>query len=196
MSDFFDRLETQLRRAAAPVAEPAAPRRPRRRALAVVTGAVLLAAVPASAAMLGAFEPQEEPDDLVRTAPKALVAQGNDPEFGAWEATRSQSTDGECLGLRLVDPPGPQPGSTSEGCGSVAEPARIGGGSGAGRTAMFGYASPRARQVRIVADNHPGRTFPTHPVAASDRSFFFASLPVNAVNPRIVALDGDGREVR
>jgi hypothetical protein len=135
----------------------------------------------------------------VRTAPRGLIAQGVDPEFGEWKAFVSKSTAGDCLGLRLIDPPGIEPGSTSEGCGSTKEPARIGGGDGPPRTALFGFTSSDASQVRILADNHPGRVFITHRSSTHQQPFFFASLPVDPSelhNPRVVELDANGNAIK
>jgi hypothetical protein len=202
MTDFFDRLEDQLRasivRERAPNASPERQWSVTRRTTVIAAGVATLLAVPASAAMLGVFAPEREPDGLVRTAPRGLIAKGVDPQFGQWEAFVSESTVGDCLGLRLIDPPGIEPGSTSEGCGVTDEPARLGGGDGPARTALFGFASPEASQVRILADNHPGRVLPTHRSAESRRPFFFASLPVapnELRNPRVVELDPDGNPI-
>lgn len=202
MTDFFDRLEGELRTSMVREQQPTAKReRPwwaRRRGGLAAVGVVLLLAVPASAAVVGVFEPEREPDGLVRTAPRGLIAQGVDPEFGEWEAFVSQSTAGDCLGLRLIDPPGIEPGSTSEGCGITKEPARLGGGDGPPRTALFGFASSDATQVRIVADNHAGRVFPTYRSGERRQPFFFASLPANPSelrNLRVVELDGDGNPI-
>jgi hypothetical protein len=183
MTDFFDRLENQLRGAMHrdPRARRAG-RRVRRRLPrgALAMSAALLVAVPASAAVTGIW-PQREADGLVRTAPKIVIAKGDNPEFGPWEAFVSDSSHGACFGLRLLDPPGVEEGSTSEGCGvTPGEPARIGGGDGPPRTGVFGFVPSAATQVRITAEGQPSRIFPTfrHPAAVAG-AFFFASLPTN-----------------
>lgn len=201
MTDYFDRLEGQLRAAAARqenAARSEAPRRfPRPLRPLLVLGAALALVVPASAAVIEIFEPQREPDGLVRTAPREVIAKGQDPEFGAWEAFISESTAGPCFGVRLIDPPGVLPGSTSEGCGGTGgEPAQVGGGDGPPRTALFGFAPAEAEQVRIEADGNSGRQFPTQPVPSRRGTFFFASLPENPDDLpglRVVPLGADGK---
>lgn len=201
MSDFFDRLEGELRASITRQQQGATRERrwwARRRGALAAVGVAALVAVPASTAVVDVFEPEREPDGLVRTAPPALIATGVDPEFGKWEAFVSKSTVGDCLGLRLIDPPGIAPGSTSEGCGITDKPAQVGGGDGPPRTALFGFASPNASQVRILADNHPGRVFPTHRSAERREAFFFASLPADPSdlrNVRVVELDADGNRI-
>ena len=202
MTDFFDRLEGEFRAAIVREQRSAAkrPRRwrfTRRGALMTIAVATVLA-VPASAAVLGVFTPQRESDGLVRTAPRTDIATGVDPEFGKWEAFVSKSTVGDCFGVRLIDPPGILPEMTSEGCGTADEPGQLGGGDGPPRTALFGFASPGATQVRILADNHAGRRFPTHRLAERPRPFFFASLPANPGdlrNLRVIALDANGEPI-
>jgi hypothetical protein len=153
--------------------------------------------VPAAAAVV-VFRPEREHDGLVRTAPKSLLATGEDPLWGKWEAFASASTTGPCFGIRLIDPPGVQPGSTSEGCGVTSKPARIGGGSGAARTALFGFVPAAAELVRIEAGGQTARQFPAHPTNDPRGAFFFASLPVNPdelPGLRVIALDADGRPI-
>ena len=205
MTDYFDRVQDELRAAAvrqeAAEQERAAERPPRRfgrmsRPL-LVTLAALIVAVPAAAAVV-VFQPDDEPDGLVRTAPKGQIAAGDDPVFGRWEAFASASTAGPCFGIRLVDPPGTQPGSTSEGCGTTDQPARIGGGDGPPATGVYGFAPAAAVRVRLEADGHAAREFPTHATTDPRGDFFFASL---AENPdklpglRVIALAADGRPI-
>jgi len=205
MNDYFDRLENELRAAvvrqeADEQAESQA-RPPRRlarmsRPLAALVAA-LIVAVPAAAAVV-VFQPEDESDGLVRTAPKGQIAAGDDAEFGRWEAFASSSTAGPCFGIRLIDPPGLQPGSTAEGCGTTDEPARVGGGDGPPRTALYGFAPKAAERVRIEADGQPGSEFPTHPTNDPRGDFFFASLPEspNTLSGlRVVALGGDGQPI-
>lgn len=206
MTDYFDRLENELRGAVVRQEAGTAGRSsagPTRGRLArmsrpmLALTAALLVAVPAAAAVV-VFAPQREPDGLVRTAPKETIASGEDPEFGRWQAFTSDSSSGPCLGIHLVDPPGVLPGSTSEGCGITEAPARIGGGDGPRRTALFGFAPKAAERVRIQADGEPGREFPTHRTTDPRGDFFFASLsesPDKLPGLRVVALDGDGRPV-
>jgi hypothetical protein len=204
MSDYFDRLERELRRAAVrqetgePANSPARPARLARRSRPVLAvAAALIIAVPAAAAVV-VFQPQREPDGLVRTAPKGLLASGEDSEFGKWEAFASASTSGPCFGIRLIDPPGMQPGGTSEGCGTTNAPARIGGGDGPPRTALYGFAPKTAARVRIEADGQVGREVPTHPTDDPRGTFFFASLPANPdelPGLRVVALNDDGERI-
>lgn len=202
MTDFFDRLENELRAATARQEAPARASssrrlRPRGRLIAVLAAA-LIVVVPASAAVIEAFRPYREPDNVVRTAPKTVIATGEDPEFGAWEAFTSDTSAGECFGIRLLDPPGPIPGSTMEGCGTTNEPARVAGGDGPERTALFGFAPGAAAKVRIEAEGNTGRTFPTYDVPGRTATFFFASLPANPEDLpglRVVALTRDGRSL-
>lgn len=206
MTDYFNRLENELRSAVVrqEAGEPAqSSARPLRRRFGrmsrpmLALTAALIIAVPAAAAVV-VFVPEREPDGLVRTAPKGQLASGEDPEFGKWQAFRSDSTSGPCFGIRLIDPPGVQPGGTSEGCGTTEEPARIGGGDGPPRTALFGFAPKAAERVRIQAYGQPGREFPTHQTADRRGAFFFASLPENPdklPGLRVVALDGDGQPI-
>lgn len=206
MTDYFDRLENELRSAvvrqeAGSAGRSSAGQTRRRlarmsRPMLALTAALLIA-VPAAAAVV-VFAPQREPDGLLRTAPKTPIASGEDPEFGRWQAFVSDSTSGPCLGIRLIDPPGVLPGSTSEGCGITEAPARIGGGDGPPRTALFGFAPKTSKRVRILADGQPGREFPTHQTTDPRGDLFFASLPENPgklPGLRVVALDGDGRPV-
>ena len=198
MTDFFDRLESELKVAAARQDAPAPERRKHRfmRSRALLAAVVAVAvAVPASAAVIDAFRPQRERDGLVRTAPRTTVTEGEDRYFGPWQAFVSDSSSGRCFGVRLLDPPGPIPGSTVEGCGTSNEPARIGGGDGPPRTALFGFAAPDAVRVRLQADGVEAREFDTHAVAGRQERFFFASVPRNPgdlANLRIVAVRGDG----
>lgn len=197
--DFFDRLEDGLRASTRHQAASDVRSKRRRRTMALAGLAAVVVAVPTSAAVVGVFTPEEESDGLVRTAPKVDVARGTDPEFGDWVAFTSKSTTGDCFGIRLIDPPGIEPGSTSEGCGVTDQPAQMGGGSGPRRTALFGFASPDAAKVRIVADNHAGREFSTHPIAEEARPFFFASLPAapqELRNVRVIELDRQGNPFR
>jgi hypothetical protein len=205
MSDYFDRLETELRGAA--VRHDAGDGAARRRRpggrlsgqswpLLALTAA-LIVAVPTAAAVV-VFQPEREPDNLVRTAPKSLLASGQDPLWGKWEAFASDSTVGPCFGIRLIDPPGTQPGGTSEGCGATSKPARIGGGSGPARTAVFGFAPATARRVRIEAAGQAAREFPTHQTNDRRGAFFFASLPANPnklPRLRVIALDADRQPI-
>ena len=204
MTDYFERLQGELRSAAvrqdagqrSDSRERPARRMRRSRGLLALAVAVIVA-VPAAAAVV-VFEPQRERDGLTRTAPKALLASGEDPEFGKWHAFASNSTVGSCFGLRLIDPPGFEPGSTSEGCGATRPTARIGGGDGPRRTALFGFVPKAARRVRIQANGHPGRTFPTHPTTDPRGAFFFASLPENPSKLpglRIVVLHAHGHPI-
>ena len=180
MSAYFDRVEEELRSAAARQdagRNRRIRRRPGRHAALAVVAAISLA-VPAGAAVI-AFRPNRESDGLIRTAPRTIIATGQDPEFGAWEAFVSSSSSGPCFGIRLIDPPGPSAGSTSEGCGTSDQPARIGGGDGPRRTALFGFVPAGATHVRIQAKGHLGREFPTYAVAGRSARFYFASLPAN-----------------
>ena len=205
MTDYFDRLQEQLQAAAVREdarAQATSPTRPARRFIGrsrplLALAAALIVAVPAGAAVV-VFQPEREPDGLVRTAPKQLLASGEDAQFGRWEAFASDSTAGPCFGMRLIDPPGIQPGSTSEGCGTTNRPARIGGGDGPPRTALYGFAPTAATRVRIDADGQTAREFPAHPTTDPRGTFFFASLPQNPnklPGLRIVALDADGRPI-
>lgn len=68
------------------------------------------------------------------------------------------------------------------------------GGDDPPRTALFGFAPKAAERVRIQADGKPGRDFPTHQTADPRGAFFFASLPENPdklPGLRVVALDGE-----
>ena len=205
MSDYFDRLEKELRGAA--VRQDAGDRANRRRRRAGVLArqsrpllalaAALIVAVPTAAAVV-VFQPDREPDALIRTAPKSLLASGQDPLWGTWEAFASDSTIGPCFGIRLIDPPGTQPGGTSEGCGVTSKPARIGGGSGPARTALFGFAPTAAQRVRIEAGGQTAREFPAHPTNDRRGAFFFASLPANPnklPSLRVIALDANGQPI-
>lgn len=205
MTDYFDQLQEQLRaaamredaRAQADGAARPARRFARRSRPLLALAAALVVAVPAGAAVV-VFQPLREPDGLVRTAPKQLLASGEDPHFGKWQAFASNSTVGPCFGIRLIDPPGMQPASTSEGCGTTNKPARIGGGDGPARTALYGFARAAAERVRIEADGQTAREFPTHPTSDPRGTFFFASLPQNPnklAGLRIVALDADGQPI-
>jgi hypothetical protein len=203
MTDFFDRLDDELRQAAArqdAAASRAGNRRrtrfSRRTRALLATAAALVVAVPAGAAVVDAFRPHREADGVVRTAPRDVIARGADPIFGRWEAFVSATSSGPCFGIRLLDPPGIEPGSTVEGCGTDDRPARIGGGDGPPRTALFGFAPRGASSVRIEARGREGREFPTHPQPSGGRPFFFASLPADPADLpglRIVALAPDGQ---
>ncbi|MDP8968887.1 MAG: hypothetical protein M3N04_09830 [Actinomycetota bacterium] len=128
---------------------------------------------------------------------KHIALDGEDPQFGKWEAFASNSTVGPCFGIRLIDPPGIQPASTSEGCGTTNKPARI-GGDGPARTALYGFAPAAAERVRIEADGQSAREFPAHATTDPRGTFFFASLPQNPnklAGLRVIALDADGQPI-
>lgn len=193
MTDYFDRLEEELRSAHAH-AEGASPVRKRRRVrtrFAVAAVAGLIVAVPASAAVTGIW-PQREPDGLVRTAGRTVVASGEDERWGRWEAFISDSAEGDCFGLRLLDPPGGE----SEGCGPANEPARIAGGSGPPRAAVFGLAPAGATEVRVEAGRQDTKISRTYPNSTGRGPFYFVSFPTDRLERlKIVALR-DGQPVQ
>lgn len=196
MTDFFDRLEDELRSAAARQdGAPASPGRFSRRArISLVAVASLAIAVPASAAVIEVFRPERESDGLIRTAPREVIATGESAEFGSWQAFRSDSTSGRCFGLRLIDPPGPERGSVSEGCGTADAPARIGGGDGPPRTALFGFVPAAADAVRLETDAGQVAEAPTERTVTEGQRFFFVSVPKNPdalPGLRVVAVDSN-----
>lgn len=197
MSDYFTRTERQLvgaaRAAQATEAQaPAAPVARRRWRPALIVLGVLVAAVPAGAAV-GVW-PRREPDGLMRLSPQTVVARGDNPEFGRWEGIVSQSDAGRCIGLRLIDPPGYEGGSLSEGCGAGSGAASLRGRTPA-RTAVFGLVSSRAHYVRLEARGLVERPVATYAVPSEGEAFYFVSTARAGLRDvRVVPLDASGAQ--
>ena len=200
MTDYFQRLQEELHGALQrQTRQPPAPLHRRawtalRVRPAIIVAVTALIAVPTAAAVTGLW-PQREPDGLVRLTPQRIIASGDSPEFGAWEATASTSDRGNCFGLRLLDPPGPQGGTMSEGCGTASDVAVIGGGSGPPMTGVFGFAPDAATHVRVENAAGQSGNFPTYRVDGRRERFFFASLPNNDRTGLQVVPLANGREL-
>jgi hypothetical protein len=212
MSNYFIDLERELVAAAEreptperstsaqPLARKRRARRPRRLAL-IAIGALILAAVPATA-VTGVFRAHREPDGLVRLSERRVIAEGSTPDRGHWQLLGSQSDAGFCLGIRLpVDVNIPSAGtSVSEGCGGPPpgslDVASLSGGSVPHNALVYGMTPDDAAQVRITTEHDITTTTRTiDDNAGIEGRFFVAELPVRtALGPATIqALDANGK---
>ena len=144
MKSYFDRLERELVKASRTRSAN------RRRAIGFLA-ALVVVAVPAVGAATGAFRPYREPDGLVRLAPRTVVAEGETPAFGRWQIITSDSSHGECMGLRRLD--GLEAGSVGEGCGGPPGVGSSGGGTEHPNALLVhGKALPGTARVRLMRD--------------------------------------------
>ena len=158
---------------------------------------VLLAAGGATAAATGVFTPHEEPDGLVRTAPKSVVAEGATSNGRQWQLTTSDSDRGFCFGLRLRGDEPTQDGD-SEGCGGVGPGvltvSTSSGGTLKQNALVFGTAPNAARRIVVRTDAGAERTVPAvDDTIGVDGRFYLAELPVHRLGSlTVVSLNAAG----
>ena len=196
----LDELGSELERVAL---EREGRRQPRRawrvRPVALAAVFAALTAAGATAAVTGVFEPEREPDGLVRLAPKEVVAQGTATDGRSWQITASMSDVGFCFGLRRQPFPGASgTPSTSEGCGGPGPGtltlATSSGGTIKQNALVFGTAPDRASQITVRAGSNVERTVP----AVDDElgvkgRFYLAELPIHRLGDvTVIARDSRG----
>jgi hypothetical protein len=220
MSEFFGRLEADLRAAA---------ERPPRRALpvpAIAVAALLALAVAPIVLVLGSGDEEGAPGlrsgleapqrpDIPGYPDAEVVATGTAPVAGPWEIFTFRSerlTDpksGEvyqpgglgCLGVRLLDPPASHSGVVSGQCGefprtpgfsrSQLTVPNIAGG--AREILVYGRAPEEAAWVRITFDGRgPVQVEPVEGPDGAD--YYLIAAPADASGGRVNWLDNDGKE--
>jgi hypothetical protein len=198
MSGYFTELERELVRA-----ERRAPRtRPRRRGAALLAAAlIVVAGVPAAAAIRDGFRPHRDVDGVLRLTPRRVIAAGKTSDGRAWQLLGSQSSAGFCIAITLS---GGEPNELAPGMGETCNRAKPGSltldgiygselhGLVSGMTPDAAYrvtvhAGAITRRVRTVDDRmgEKGR-------------FYVIELPTRLIrrHMRAFALDRDGKVIR
>jgi hypothetical protein len=218
MSEFFGRLEAELRTAAA---------RPPRR-LPSVRGAAVAMAVMAALALallpvLALLSDEERRPAIERERPRptfpneTVVAAGVAPVAGPWQMLTYESErladpeTGEeyqpaglaCLGLHLVDPPADYPGGFGGQCGDfprtpgfsrVQHTVRSTAGQ-AGEILVYGRAPERAAKVRLTARGEaPIEVAPLEGRDATGGDFYLIAVRPDLEKGRVNWIDAQGNE--
>jgi hypothetical protein len=128
------------------------------------------------------------------TSQRTVVATGESPG-GNWRMTVTQSNQGRCIGLWLLDMPGGTNGTDICGNPESFDAASVGGGNSLPNTTLvFGPAPDEAAKVRVTA---PGfsRTVPTYdgPSDIAGNSYLIEIPRKGLRNALVTWLDEDGR---
>lgn len=129
------------------------------------------------------------------TSKRTVVATGETPVAGRWQATIAQSNYGLCFGLELIDI---EPGALSEGCGGASETfdaASLGGGSSMPDTTLvYGPAPENAVAVRATGEGGFTQSAQTQEGPENFQGdFYVMEIPRNVRDVEIAWLDSDGR---
>jgi hypothetical protein len=218
MSEFFGRLETELRAAAG---------RPPRRAVPVpaIAVAVLLAlAVAPIVFVLGSGSDERSPRHAQPSpAPKVprfpgerVVATGTAPVAGPWEILTYKSErladpeTGEiyqpaglrCLGIRLLDPPSNHSGGLSGQCGEFPRTpgfSRVQStvpnvAGGAREILVYGRAPEEAALVRLTPDDWEPLEMKPFDGPPGEGDFYLFAVPADIGAGRVNWIDNEGNE--
>jgi hypothetical protein len=219
MSEFFGRLETELRAAA---------ERPPRRTVPVpalaVAGLLALALAPIvlvlgsgsdSRDAPGPAQPQRPPE-VPRFPGERVVATGTAPVAGPWQLLTYQSErladpdTGEvyqpaglrCFGLRLLDPPADHSGGISGQCGEFPRTpgfSRIqqtvpNVAGGAREILVYGRAPEEAALVRLVPDDWEPIEMKPFEGSGGNGDFYLFAVPADIGEGRVTWIDSEGNE--
>ncbi len=114
---------------------------------------------------------------------KHIALDGEDPQFGKWEAFASNSTVGPCFGIRLIDPPGIQPASTSEGCAPPTNPRASAATGPPAPPCMASLPQPQNAYASRPTGRARASSQRTRPATHAERSSSPASLRTPTSSP-------------
>jgi hypothetical protein len=134
------------------------------------------------------------PGEPKYTSARTVVATGESPA-GNWRLTLTQSNQGRCIGLWLLDMPGGTDGTDICGGPESFDAASVGGGDALPNTTLvFGPAPDAAAKVRVTAPGY-SRTVPTYdgPNDIAGNSYLIEIPRKGLRNAVVTWLDEDGR---
>jgi hypothetical protein len=219
MSEFFDRLETELR---APAARP--PRRTVPVPAIAVAGVLALALAPIVLVLGGGSDERDArvpaqsspPPEAPRFPGERVVATGTAPVAGPWEMLAYESErladpeTGEvfqpaglrCLGLRLLNPPSDHSGGLAGQCGEFPRTPgfsrlqqTVPNAAGRGREMLvYGRAPEEAALVRLSPDDREPIEMTPIEGPAGEGDFYLFAVPADIAGGEVNWIDKDGNE--